>query len=455
MIRTKVTLVYFVIVLLLGGLTVGLIHLDMGETTRENVRTSLRRSANVAEQSIRLDEASLLAKAEFIGGSETLHNAMVGGENEEEGEPPELSFVERRHLVAREKLDAQRYRLDDIAKAVAGRRNLELAPLERRPNDFDLFVTLDVKGQGVAALGKDLYSWFGEDVSKIHPGVREVAKSGVPRIEYWMWSFSPTQEKRPYRVAIAPIRTSQTGSTAGVVVLGTMLNDGIAATKQKLVVGLSEDSDDAAELGRAPQIVMYRGKNVIGSTFDSAEQKAVSVELDRVGGFTADSSAILDVTVSNTPYFAMVRPILGEGDAAIGIAVLADTDLALAPLQQLTTSLVLVFLLFGVLGGGLLFILILRWVQPVEQIENGIQEVLAGNRDFVWTPLPNHAIQTSLAQSLNLMSAFLQGKASPDDEDQGSWGLEMNDMSEVHQGPTKIQGVALPMMQAAPPKKDE
>jgi hypothetical protein len=69
--------------------------------------------------------------------------------------------------------------------------------------------------------------------------------------------------------------------------------------------------------------------------------------------------------------------------------------------------------------------------------------------------LPNHAIQTSLAQSLNLMSAFLQGKASPDDEDQGSWGLEMNDMSEVHQGPTKIQGVALPMMQAAPPKKDE
>ncbi len=457
MIRTKVTLVYFVIVLLLGALTVGLIHLDMGETTRENVRTSLRRSANVAEQSIRLDEASLLAKAEFIGGAATLHSAMVGDDTQQEGaEAPELSFVERRHLAAREKLDAQRYRLDDIAKAVVGRRNLELAPLERKPNDFDLFVTLDVKGQGVAALGKDLYSWFGEDVAKTHPGVREVAKSGVPRIEYWMWSFSPTQEKRPYRVAIAPIRKSQTDSTAGVVVLGTMLNDGIAATKRKLVAGLGEDSTDAAELESAPQFVMYRGKTVIGSTFDSAQQKAVSVELDRVGGFTADSSAILDVTVSNTPYFAMVRPISGEGDAAVGVAVLADTHAALAPLQQLTTSLVLVFLLFGVLGGGLFFILILRWVQPVEQIENGIQEVLAGNRDFVWIALPNHAIQTSLAQSLNLMSAFLQGKAMPDDDSQGgAWGLEMDDMSEVQQGPTKIQGVALPMMQAAPPKKDD
>ncbi len=457
MIRTKVTLVYFVIVLLLGAMTVSLIQLDMGETTREDVRTSLRRSANVAEQSIRLDEASLLAKAEFIGGAEALHGAMVGGEptaDEEGQEAEDLSFVERRHLAAREKLDVQRYRLDDIAKAVVGRRNLALAPLERKPNDYDLFVTLDVKGQGVAALGKDLYSWFGEDVSKTHPGVREVAKSGVARIEYWMWSFSPTQEKRPYRVAIAPIRRSETDSTAGVVILGTMLNDGIALTKQKIAAGLNDDSTDTTALINAPQFVMYRGKNVIASTFDSAEQKAVSVELDRVGGFTADSSAILDVTVSSTPYFAMVRPISGEGDAAVGLAVLANTDAALAPLKQMTTSLILVFLVFGVLGGGLLFILILRWVQPVEQVEAGIQEVLAGNRDYVWTALPNHAIQTSLAQSLNLMSAFLQGKASPDDDAaSGSWG-DMDDM-DAPQGPTKIQGVALPMMQAAPPKKDD
>ncbi|MEZ4462359.1 MAG: hypothetical protein R3E66_22070 [bacterium] len=43
----------------------------------------------------------------------------------------QLSFVGA--IAAHEKLDAQRYRLDDIAKAVAKRRNLELAPLERKP----------------------------------------------------------------------------------------------------------------------------------------------------------------------------------------------------------------------------------------------------------------------------------------------------------------------------------
>ena len=458
MIRTKVTLVYIVFVILMGSLAVALLHMDMSAALKDDTRTALRRSANVAEQSIRLDEASLLAKAQFVAQGEALHAAMKG-EAAEEGEEAEqdaqLSFVEKRHLAAHEKLGAQRYRLDDIAKAVAKRRNLELGPLERKPHDIDIFVALDVKGEGVAALGKDLYSWFGEDVAKTYPSVREVAKSGVPRIEYWWWSFGQNQDKRPYRVAIAPIRKSESDSTVGVVVLGTMLNDGVAQAKQRLIVGVSDD-DKSADVSSAPQFVMYRGKAIVASTFDSAQQNAVSAELDRVGGFTADSSTILDVEVAGVPYMAMVRQFGGEGDKAVGVAVLANVAAAVAPVQGTTTTMLLIFIAFALLGAGLIFVLILRWIQPVEDVEAGIQEVIAGNRDYVWQPISGHALQTSLAQSLNLMSAFLQGKPMPDDDSPGgSWGADMDEVSTNGGEAPRIQGVALPLMQAPPPKKED
>ncbi|MEZ4462358.1 MAG: hypothetical protein R3E66_22065 [bacterium] len=52
MIRTKVTLVYIVLVILMGSLAVALLHMDMSAALKEDTRTALRRSANVAEQSI-------------------------------------------------------------------------------------------------------------------------------------------------------------------------------------------------------------------------------------------------------------------------------------------------------------------------------------------------------------------------------------------------------------------
>lgn len=457
MIRTKVTLVFFVIVALLGAASVGLVHSEFSQPLRDSAQTQLRRSANIAEQSIRLDEATLLARANLVAGSDALHKAMTGeaatpeADDQAEPLPNQPSVVEKRHLAVHEKLDAQRYRLEDIYKAAGNRRGLELGVLERRPHEHEIFVALDVKGEGVAALGKDLYSWFGEDVAKNYPSVREVAKTGVPRVEYWMWSFGQSQEKRPYRVAIAPIRRSETDSTAGVVVLGTMLNDGVARGKQRLVAGVAEEDRDA-DLSLAPQFVMFRGKTVIGSTFDAALQKAVAAEFERVGGFNADSAAILDVKLGETPYYAMVRSFAGEGNDAMGVAVLTDVDAALAGIKNVTNSIIATFLVFTLLGVGLLFFVILRWIRPLEELEDGMQEVIAGNKDFTWTPLEDHSLQTSMAQSLNLMSAFLQGKSMNDEEGGGSWGADMEDVSAAPA--PRIQGVALPMMQAPPKKED-
>ncbi|MEZ4462360.1 MAG: hypothetical protein R3E66_22075 [bacterium] len=73
----------------------------------------------------------------------------------------------------------------------------------------------------------------------------------------------------------------------------------------------------------------------------------------------------------------------------------------------------------------------------------------------MWQPISGHALQTSLAQSLNLMSAFLQGKPMPDDDSQELLGADMDELSTNGGEAPRIQGVALPLMQAPPPKKED
>lgn len=422
----------------------------------QDAQESLRRSANVAEQAVRLEEASLLAKASFVGQGDTLYQAMKGEiELPEDQRPDEISFEEERHLVVHDKLTAQKYKLDDIAAKVKGRRNLELGPLERTPHDYDVFIALDDTGVGVAALGKNLFSWFGSDVSKTFPSVKEVLKTGETRIEHWNWSFSG-DDKRVHRVALAPIRRAEKEEIVGVVVVGYMLGDGAAKTQQKLLAGVSEDSNDQEVLDRAPDIVLFQGKQVVGSTFDTSRQSAVAAELDRVGGFSADAATIFELSEEGKRYLAMVRPIAGSGENAMGVAVMADLTHALKPVKSLQVTLALIFGLMLLLGVGASIFLIVRWMAPLERLEIGIQEVIAGNKDHVWEPLKNHDLHEGLAQGLNLMSAYLQGKPMPDDENAGqSWSADELDSTNVGGPAPKVQGVSLPMMQAPPPKDNE
>ena len=74
----------------------------------------------------------------------------------------------------------------------------------------------------------------------------------------------------------------------------------------------------------------------------------------------------------------------------------------------------------------------------------------------MWEPIKNHDLHEGLAQGLNLMSAYLQGKPMPDDENAGqSWSADELDSTNVGGPAPKVQGVSLPMMQAPPPKDNE
>ena len=469
MLRTKITLLYVALVGLLVGAVALWVRYDVGQLGRADAEIALRRSATLAEQSARLDESALLEKAVFVASSERLYRSLHGEfvKKPEEGEEgaEDFDYEGQRHLDVHEKLTAQKYKLDALEKENASARNVERTLLQRNPHNFDIFMVVDAKGKGVAALGKDLYSWFGSDIGKDFPAVGDVlAGKSQGRVAFWRWAFNPGNEKRLYRVALAPVRAAQGEKPAGVVVIGTMINDGLAKQKQRLFAGLAEkkQSDDEAPVDEhaeaAPEVAFFRGPNVVGSTFDAAHQKALAGVLEQKGVFKEDKPhTMFEVDVMGVPYLALVRRFKTAGDdTPTGVAVLSSLQAAHAPVGKITVNVVIVGVLFLILGAFLIFFMVVRYIRPVEDLEDGIQEIIAGNKDHNFVPKAGHELQAGLAQQLNLMSAFLQGKPMPDeDEAGGGWGDLMGGGGGGEQGPGKMQGVDLAKLSAPPPKKEE
>lgn len=472
MLRVKVTLVYVALVGALVAVTTVLVQMSVEDIVRNDADVALRRAAVAAEQSTRLDEASLLAKAQFVASGDRLYRSLKGEfvkKNEEEGAEegaPEggddVNFEGQRHLDSHEKLTAQKYKLDELAKAESATRNVSRTPLARGAEDVDIFMVLDDSGVGVAALGKDLYSWFGADIAKQFPAIRDVADGGSPRIDYWMWSFKPADEKRLYRVAIAPLRRSLAEKPTGVVVLGTMISDGLATREQRLVAGAPEkesEEGDKPYFDYAPEVAFYRGEQVAGSTFDSSLQEAVAKSLVDEGMFASDKPQLLgEVSVQETPYIVLSRQI-HRGEPSVGVAVFANLEHVRTPLGTLRVNVILIGAIFLIVGAFAIVFMVVRFVRPIEDLEDGIQEVIAGNKDYVWEQQTGHELQTSLAQGMNLMSAYLQGKPMPDEDQAGQgWGDLMGgagDSGSQPAQPSSVQGVDLASLSAPPPSDDD
>ncbi len=468
MLRVKITAVYFVFVALFLGLALLIVHVAVGDAIRDDAEQALRRSANAAESMTELRDGALMAKATYRAGGDRLYRSLKGefvnqaveeGEGETEGgeAKPAGDFAGQRHLDAHEKLTAQKYKLEELAKAQGAAAGLvAAAPLEP-----DMVMVLDNEAIGVAALGKDLYSWFGSDVGEQFPDVRKVASGAPARLDYWMWSFKPAEEKRLYRVAIAPVRRTEAEEPAGVIVVGNMVNDGLAAKARLAAAGSTLTEAGAKALGSdsyldsAPEIAIFKGETVVASTLDATVQQAATSALSGAGVLSddVDQDAVHEITLSDTTYLATTRRLQGDG---VGVVALTRVSDWLAPLRSLRVNLAIVGVLILLAGLMVLFFILVRYMKPIEELETGMQEVIAGNKDYHFEALDGHDLQTGLANNLNLMSAYLQGKPMPDDEQTGGgWGDMMPGANQTaNQKPGKVQGVDLSALSAPPPKKD-
>jgi hypothetical protein len=466
MFRAKITLTFVILTaLLLGGVYL-ILNGSIADGFEKDARDTVRQAATLEEQSMRLDEFALIEKAQFTAVDEQLYRHMLLEEDPElykqlQTKYPQASNpVDVRHLaVYDEPLSVDKIRLQDVERATEGKRNLNLSLYERRPALPGLFLILDKNGKGVAALGKDNYKWFGDNVAEKYPIVLKAIQENQVKTTMWTWKWNKSDDANLYRVAIVPIRPDHTTEPAGVVVTGHLVGDGLAERTKRLMAGFTSDEESLEpgieeDVQSAPDVAFFNGASIVGSTFSGADEDSLKkAAFDEAKILDKDlPEQLVELEVNGQPHVAVVRFFTGEYEDAkspSGFIVLSNLTEATKPIQRAMTNIWL--LGGGVLLAGLIALLffIQAFIKPAEQIEQGIGEIIAGNKDYTFELHDKHPIFSSIAQGLNLMSAYLQGKPMPDEDNiEGGWGELIGDSDNGSSGGGKSQvtGVAMPGM---------
>ncbi|MFB6264266.1 MAG: hypothetical protein ABEL76_11680 [Bradymonadaceae bacterium] len=480
MFRFKISAVHVVLVLGFLGAAHYLVRTNVVTEFELDAETSLRRAATIAEQSKRLDHFALHEKAQMLasdpktfkymtleerpdlysylknekysGISASKISEKLGEERrkrkQKKGKEFELTAEDVRHLAVHERLLVGKYRFKNWKKKSSDQRNIATGMLDHRPVRPDMVMALDSEGVGIAALGQDRYSWFGEKVKGDHLKTVEYVISNaahnpqidIPKRDLWQWSWRSGDDPSLYQVVLAPIRPTLAEKPAGVIVVGYSIDDGTAAKSQRLLAGVTTregraQGADARDLRAAPEVAYFHGQSIVGSTFSTGIVSNLEGRLfDKNDESNQGKLDILDedrpekeirLTIDGDPYMAFVRffPEEFDVDKPSGMIILSNLKEAKAPALGTLRSLNWIALGLGLLGIILMLLLYHRFIRPLANIEETIGEILSGDEDAEFVLSGEHEVFSSLAQGLNLMSAYLRGEPMPEDEEElEGWG---------------------------------
>jgi uncharacterized membrane protein YgcG len=144
-----------------------------------------------------------------------------------------------------------------------------------------------------------------------------------------------------------------------------------------------------------------------------ADEAMTLTEVARTG-----AGALFYFEHDDETYYVMPATFAKEranSEAVAGFLVLSDIDRVILPVRQLTRYVPVAGIILAILTILLIFFIVKVFLQPIDEIGHGVQEVIAGNRDYMWNV--DDSYFSDLAHSLNIMSARLQGKPDPDSED--------------------------------------
>jgi len=441
MFRVKVSVSLALIILVTTLLVYLLVPGRIEEALQEGAAHSLEIGATSLERGERLDDFSVVSKATAVADFSGLKTALT---DEYSG-----NYEYQRHLgVYNKGMLRWQFVFDDIKKANDASRDIELPLEERRPFQPDLVFVTDERGNGVAAMGKDKYEWYNVDVAKEQPTLLK-AQLGKPVKDIWVWKWNQSDNTDMYRVGMAPVMQGSE-KLIGVAVVGTLINDGVAQAASAEVEGLP--------------VAYFVNGHIYASTLKPDDDESLAKQLfeeHKVDDSGGEPEAIR-VTIGGEEYLAIVRYHAGNGsDTRSGFVVLANLDSELALANSVRTYTPLVGLLVLLLTIGLFVAFTQQYNKGFEEIDKGIQEVIAGNKELEFTVSSGESAHREMARSLNLMSAFLQGKIMPDEVEEGGgdWGdLMVEDVSAtsmmraIHAEKLKegskpvVSGVALPGM---------
>jgi hypothetical protein len=208
-------------------------------------------------------------------------------------------------------------------------------------------------------------------------------------------------------------------------------------------------------------VAFFQGEKMVGSTFSAPQEDSLKKSAFAEAKILQSDNPeqLLTLEVGGKPYLAIVRFFAGEFEASnnpAGFIVLSPLADAKKPVELAMTNILAMTAAVLLVGIILLLFFIHAFMKPVTVIEQGIGEILAGNKDYVFEVDDKNSFFANVLQGLNLVSAFLQGKPMPDDPDgHGDWGELMGDTGagSAASAPGKVTGVAMPGMGGAPKAK--
>jgi len=265
--------------------------------------------------------------------------------------------------------------------------------------------------------------------------------------------------------AIAPIRTGS--DIVGAVGLGSRFSDGSAQRNRERIAGVDPEAEGSDDLiAAAPHVAYFHDGVMFASSFDTDTEQKINKALfedTKLLELEGDEKVteISDIKgLEGQTYFVRARLLPGHrsDDTQTGLIVLANWTNAQKPMANPERLTIITMIIMLILGIALALIFIQLFIKPIADVEQGIQEVLAGNRDYEFIPSASNEVARGLAQQLNNMSAFLQGKPMPDDEDGGgNWG-DMGVGAKSHNptssGPARVQGVSMQDLMGQRPNQD-
>lgn len=286
--------------------------------------------------------------------------------------------------------------------------------------DPDVLMVTNAQGVVVARVGFDMDDYFGAAKPKFNalPLVADTKDKGTQH-DVVAWRDHNDQAPKMAQVAAAPIRDAG-GNYIGSAVVGYFVtNDG---GKEDAPDGL----DVAYFVGDKGQI-FFGGSSVDDSAFlsslttanytersDSSLPALSFAEMTSKGIDGMYSTNIGGKEFSVMPSsFAISR---ADRTSQVGFLVIGSVTQDVAPIGQFRNVFLGVLLLLFFVGAVVILVIVKSFMEPIEEISKGIQEVIAGKVDYMW-PVEEASHLSDMSHSLNVMSFKLQGKGDPDSDD--------------------------------------
>lgn len=286
--------------------------------------------------------------------------------------------------------------------------------------DPDVLMVTNAQGLVVARAGFDMDDYFGAAKPKFNAlAVVALTKDNGTQHDVVAWRDHNDQAPKMAQVAAAPIRDAG-GNYIGSAVVGYFVtNDG---GKEDAPDGL----DVAYFVGDKGQII-FGGSSVDDSAFlsslttaDFKERSDSSVPAMSFAQITTKGiDGMYSTNIGGKEFFVMPSSFaVSRADRAsqVGFLVIGSVTEAVAPIGQFRNIFLGILLALFFVGAVVILVIIKNFMEPIEEISKGIQEVIAGKVDYMW-PVEDSNHLSDMSHSLNVMSFKLQGKGDPDSDD--------------------------------------